>query len=127
MKIRSVQAPGAPQATGNYSQALEISGSERLLFVSGQIPETADGELPADFAGQCRLVWSNVEAQLRAAGMSLDNLVKVTTFLSDRRYGPENGAIRQQVLGDRRPALTVIVAGIYEERWFLEIEAIAAV
>ncbi|HEX2644415.1 MAG TPA: RidA family protein [Thermoanaerobaculia bacterium] len=126
MKTHSVQAPNAPQATGNYSQALEISSSERLLFVSGQIPETADGEVPADFAGQCRLVWANVEAQVRAAGMSLDNLVKVTTFLSDRRHGPENSAIRQEVLGDRRPALTVVVAGIYDERWLLEIEAIAA-
>lgn len=126
MKIRSVEAAGAPQATGNYSQALEISGCERLLFVSGQIPETASGEVPEDFASQCRLVWSNVEAQLRAAGMSFDNLVKVTTFLSDRRHGPENSAIRQQVLGDRSPALTVIVAGIYDERWLLEIEAIAA-
>lgn len=126
MKARSLQSPHAPQATGNYSQALEISGSERLLFVSGQIPETAEGDVPADFASQCRLVWANVEAQLRAAGMSLDNLVKVTTFLSDRRYGPENSAIRQQVLGDRRPALTVVLAGIYDERWLLEIEAIAA-
>lgn len=126
MKIRSIEAPGAPLGTGNYSQALEISGQERLLFVSGQTPETANGDVPADFASQCRLVWSNVEAQLRAAGMSLDNLVKVTTFLSDRRHGPENSEIRQQVLGGRKPALTVIVAGIYDEKWLLEIEAIAA-
>jgi enamine deaminase RidA (YjgF/YER057c/UK114 family) len=126
MKTRSVQASAAPQAAGSYSQALEISGQERLLFVSGQIPETASGDVPADFASQCRLAWSNVEAQLQAAGMSLDNLVKVTTFLSDRCHGPENSAVRQQVLGCRRPALTVIVAGIYDERWLLEIEAIAA-
>src|SRR5688572_6726461 len=102
MKARSVQASAAPQAAGGYSQALEISGHERLLFVSGQIPETASGDVPADFASQCRLVWSNVEAQLQAAGMSLDNLVKVTTFLSDRRHGPENSEVRQQVLGGRK-------------------------
>ena len=43
MKIRSVEAAGAPQATGHYSQALEISGCERWLFVSGQIEAIAAG------------------------------------------------------------------------------------
>ena len=42
--------------------------------------------MPAAFADQCRLVWRNVEAQLRAGGMGLADIVKVTTFLSDRAY-----------------------------------------
>jgi len=71
-------------------------------------------------------VWINVEAQLKAAGMTLDNLVKVTTFLSDRRYRRENYEVRMEVLGERSPALTVIITGIYDEAWLLEIEAIAA-
>jgi enamine deaminase RidA (YjgF/YER057c/UK114 family) len=69
---------------------------------------------------------ANVEAQLRAAGMSLDNLVKVTTFLSDRRYGMENRAVRMEVLGERRPALTVVITGIFDDAWLIEIEAVAA-
>jgi enamine deaminase RidA (YjgF/YER057c/UK114 family) len=81
---------------------------------------------PTSFKEQCRLAWSNIDAQLRAAGMSLDNLVKVTTFLADRKYGIENGAVRRDVLGDRRPSLTVIIAGIFDDAWLLEIEAVAA-
>jgi hypothetical protein len=52
--------------------------------------------------------------------------VKVTTFLSDRRYGPVNRAVREEVLAGRSVALTVIITGIFEEGWLLEIEAVAA-
>lgn len=126
MNIRSINASDAPGASGSYAQAVELRGHERLLVVSGQIPVTQGGDVPADFDAQCRLVWRNVEAQLVAAGMSLDNLVKVTTYLSDRRWREANGAIRREVLGARTPALTVVIAGIYDEAWLLEIEAIAA-
>ena len=44
-----------------------MSGAQRLLFVSGQIPVAADGATPKDFTSQARLAWANVEAQLRAA------------------------------------------------------------
>lgn len=110
----------------SYAQAHEISGFDRILFISGQAPEDAEGEVATDFRGQCRQVWANVEIQLKAAGMSLDNLVKVTTFLSDRRYRQENYEIRHEVLGERSPALTVIITAPCDESWLLEIEAIAA-
>ena len=58
--------------------------------------------------------------------MTLDNLVKITTFLSDRRYCQENYEVRTEVLGERFPALTIIITGIFDEAWLLEIEAIAA-
>jgi 2-iminobutanoate/2-iminopropanoate deaminase len=109
-----------------YAQAHEVEGAARWLFVSGQIPETADGHVPEAFGDQCRLAWANVQAQLAAAGMSFDNLVKVTVFLADRAYRAENSAIRREILGDRSPALTIIIAGIYEERWLLEIDVVAA-
>lgn len=126
MDIRSINANGAPAASGSYAQAVDVRGCERLLFVSGQIPVAQGGDVPAGFDAQCRLVWRNVEAQLAAAGLGLDHLVKVTTYLSDRRYREANGAIRREVLGARTPALTVVIAGIYDEAWLLEIEAIAA-
>jgi 2-iminobutanoate/2-iminopropanoate deaminase len=110
----------------SYAQALEVSGFSRLLFVSGQVPEGPGGEVPEDFRSQCRLAWANVEARLGAAGMTLDNVVKVTIFLSDRRYRRENAEVRAEVLGKRTPALTVIITGIYDEAWLLEIEAVAA-
>ena len=68
----------------------------------------------------------NLTAALAAAAMDVTNLVKVTTILSDREYTPANTDIRNEVLGDHRPALTVIVAGIWDPSWLIEIEAVAA-
>ena len=110
---------------GGYPQALEVANAVRTLYVSGQIPASRDGVVPTAFREQCRLAWRNLEVQLLAAQMTFDNLVKVTIFLSDRRFGAEQGEVRREILGDRSPALTVIVAGIFDEAWLLEIEAIA--
>ena len=126
MEFKRVDAPMAPTPKGGYAQALEVAGAKRLLFISGQIPETAQGEVPKDFPSQARVAWANVFAQLEAAGMSVANLVKVTTFLSSREYGIVNREIRKEALGEHMPALTVIITGIFDEAWLLEIEAIAA-
>jgi 2-iminobutanoate/2-iminopropanoate deaminase len=126
MQLQSFNSPDAPQPRGGYSQAMMATSATRLLFVSGQVPETAEGLMPQEFAGQCRLAWENVRAQLREAGMDLSNLVKVMTFLADRTHGVENRQIRNEVLGELTPALTVVIVGIFESRWLVEIEAIAA-
>lgn len=127
MQLQSFNSPDAPrQQWGGYAQAVMATGATRLLFVSGQVPETPEGLAPQEFAGQCRLAWENVRAQLREAGMDLSNLVKVTTYLSDRAQGLENRQIRNEVLGDLTPALTVVIVGLFESRWLVEIEAIAA-
>ena len=127
MQIRRINAGDAIEAVGGgYSQAFEVTGAERIVFVSGQVPVDCNQRVPEGFAAQCRLAWANVEAQLRAAGMTLDNVVKVTTFLADRRYGLENREVRQQVLGDRCPASTTVVVDIFDSAWLIEVEAIAA-
>jgi 2-iminobutanoate/2-iminopropanoate deaminase len=126
MKIDTVNAESAPQAAGGYSQGTIVSGAKRLLFISGQIPQTPAGDVPDDFPAQARLVWRNVTAQLGAADMTVANLVKVTIFLSSRDFATLNREIRQEVLGAHRPALTVIITGIFDENWLLEIEAVAA-
>ena len=110
----------------SYSQAYEVNNFKRLVFVSGQIPETKEGVVPGTFEDQCRLTWKNVEAQLKAADMGFENLVKVTIFLSARQYREANARIRKELLGEISLALTIIITGIYDEKWLLEIEAIAA-
>ena len=105
---------------------MEIEGARRLMFVSGQIPVDAQGRTPKDFASQARLAWGNLRAQLEAGGMGFDDLVKVTVFLSDRRFAEDNRTARAEALGDRRVALTVIIAGVFDPGWLLEIEAVAA-
>ncbi len=125
MNKRNLNAPDAVDLATGYSQVVEISNATRTAYVSGQVPMTREGVVPETFREQCLLAWRNIEAQLRAVDMSLDNLVKVTIFLSNRTYNAENRAIRREVLGERAPALTVIIAGIFDEAWLLEIEAVA--
>lgn len=125
MTRRPVNAPDAPQSKGGYAQAVEVTGAARTLYISGQIPASPDGSVPPDFETQARLCWRNVEAQLRAAGMGLDNLVKATIFLADRRYAMPNRVVRNEILAGREIALTVVICDIFDESWLLEIEAIA--
>jgi 2-iminobutanoate/2-iminopropanoate deaminase len=124
--IRPLTGDGSPPVEGSYPQAVEVTGPARWLYLSGQIPVAPDGSLAPDFTGQCEQVWTNIETQLAAAGMTLDNLVKVTTFLSDRSYALENREVRVRRLAGRQPALTVIIAGIFDAAWLVEIEAVAA-
>ena len=126
MTLTPVNAPDAPQPSGGYAQAARLTDFDALVFVSGQIPVDAAGAVPEGFGEQCRLVWRNVEAQLRAAGLGLEDIVKVTTFLADRAHAQENSAIRQAVLAGLTPALTILIAGIYDPAWLLEVEVVAA-
>jgi 2-iminobutanoate/2-iminopropanoate deaminase len=120
-----INADTAPEAVGGYSQAVAVGYVTRRLYISGQIPETKDGTVPTIFEQQAKLAWTNVLAQLKAAGMAVENLVKVTIFLSDRKYALENRRARLDALGSHSPALTVIITGIFDEAWLLEVEAIA--
>jgi len=125
VKVTHINADTGPKPKGGYSQAVLIQHPVRTLFISGQIPETSSGEVPKDFESQCRLVWSNVLAQLEAAEMSVEDLAKVTILLSSREYAHANSRIRQETLGEHRPALTIIMAKIFDENWLLEVEAVA--
>ncbi|XVQ10896.1 RidA family protein [Spirillospora sp. CA-255316] len=123
--INPVDPPELPESSPSYTHAALVQGPHRTLYVSGQPPWTTGGDVPADFDGQCRLAWKNVQTVLAAADMTVRNLAKVTIYLSDRRYREANSRIRHEVLGDHRPAVTIIITGIYDESWLLEIEAVA--
>jgi 2-iminobutanoate/2-iminopropanoate deaminase len=126
MKSRPINAADGPPPLGGYSQAIELTGHQRLLIVSGQVPTDANGVVPKGIEAQARQVWANVGAQLAAAGMSVRSIVKVTTFLSAREDADVNGVVRREVLGAHKPALTVIIATIYDPAWLVEIEVMAA-
>ncbi|WP_421594214.1 RidA family protein [Shinella sp. M27] len=126
MNRETINAKTAPVPRGGYSQAVKITDFKTLLFISGQIPVSDDDKVPESFEDQARLVWRNIDAQLKAAGMSKADLVKVTTFLSDRHHTAANREIRSEYLGAIAPAMSVVIASIFDEKWLLEVEAIAA-
>jgi reactive intermediate/imine deaminase len=77
---RSISTAEAPAAIGPYSQAVTVGN---LVFLSGQIPLDPETMtlVPGDVGDQARQVFSNLEAVARAAGGSLDNMVKLTVYL----------------------------------------------
>ncbi|HEY3715345.1 MAG TPA: RidA family protein [Jatrophihabitantaceae bacterium] len=127
MRLGPLDPPDGPKAQGGYAQGFSVPPGTGLLFISGQIPVDTEGATPYGFEAQCRQAWRNLVTVLRAADLGVEHLVKVSTYLSDRKYADINAEVRRQLLGGHRPALTVIVADIFEGGWLLEIEAIAAV
>ena len=125
MQRRDLNAPDAPHPVAAYTQAIEVSGTSRTLYISGQIGQRIDGTIPDDIVEQSRLAWQNLEAQVKAAGMTLNNLVKVTTFLPNRGDVAAAREARGKVLGDRKPASTLIVADLANPAWKIEIEGVA--
>ena len=94
----SVHAPSS-----GYSMGLELVQHRRLLFVSGQVPEKPDGSVPEGFEAQCEQAWRNIIEVLTAAGLGVEHLVKINTFLTDRSQVVANRAIRRKMLGETNP------------------------
>ena len=82
MSKAAIHTDNAPAAIGTYSQAIGIGD---LVFLSGQIPlDPATMEVVAgDFEARARQVFDNLAAVARAAGGTLDDVVKLTVFLTD--------------------------------------------
>jgi 2-iminobutanoate/2-iminopropanoate deaminase len=116
MQRRDLNAPDAYLPVAAYTQAIEVSGASRTLYISGQIGQRMDGTITDDIVEQSRLAWQNLEAQLKAAGMTLDNLVKITTILPNQGDLAAAREVRSKVLGDRKPASTLIVGGLPTRR-----------
>jgi 2-iminobutanoate/2-iminopropanoate deaminase len=112
-----------PIATG-YTHGVSTAGT--LLFISGQTPKRPDGSpvaaMPED---QLRQIWANIRSVLAEAGAGFEHLVHVRVFLADRAHREAFSAVKREVLGELRPALTVVICGIYDEGWVAEIEAVA--
>jgi reactive intermediate/imine deaminase len=82
MSKQAVHTDNAPAAIGTYSQAIRTGN---LVFLSGQIPLVPDtmGVVEGDFEARARQVFSNLEAVAKAAGGNLNDVVKLTIFLTD--------------------------------------------
>jgi enamine deaminase RidA (YjgF/YER057c/UK114 family) len=125
MKRRDLNAPDAPAPIAAYANAVEVTGAARTLYISGQVGQKTDGTIPTDIVQQSQIAWQNLEAQLKAAGMTLDNLVKITIILPNHADVAAAREARSAALGDRRPASTLIVGGLANPAWRIEVEGIA--
>jgi 2-iminobutanoate/2-iminopropanoate deaminase len=111
---------------GDYVHALEVRNPERLLFVAGTIGLDPAGTPGGSLAEQLQLIWSNIRTILASADMTVDNIVRVTSYLTDAAHAAENGAARVAALGGRSVPTTAIVVQTLISNWLVEIEVIAA-
>lgn len=115
------------QPYNNYSQGAEVEAGSRLLYLAGQVGSEKHGSIAADFETQIRKTYSNIRVILNEVGMDFPNLVKVTTFLTDRANLAAMREIRTEILGDYRPAHTLLlVSGLAYEEFLIEVECGAA-
>lgn len=117
---------GIYATTPDYVHAMEVVKPQRLLFFSGTMGLDPAGRAPTSLAEQLDCVWSNIRRILAEAGMGVDNLVRVTSYLRDAAYVEANQAARLKALGSRRIPTTAIVVETLEPGWLVELEAIAA-
>lgn len=121
-----IQTNNAPAAIGPYSQAIRAGD---FVFVSGQIAiDPATGQfLAGTVAEQTERVFKNLEAVLRAAGSSLDKIVKTTVFLADMKDFTEMNEVYAKFFADAPPARATVAAAGLPRDARVEIEAVALV
>ena len=112
---------------GPYSHAVEVPEGSRLLYISGEVGALADGTVPAGIEAQAEACWQNIIAILADAGMGVDDLVKITTYLVEPKDLAAAGAARARHFAAARPgSATIIVKALVVPEWLIEIEAVAA-
>lgn len=116
-----LSAPAAP-----YGHQAEVGGDVRWLVLSGQLGQAADGTLPSDVAGQLELALANVSLSLAAAGMGVEDVVQLRTYVVGPSDPVQRGAVFRAWLGDHRPCMTLVqVAGLAAPQFLVEVEALA--
>jgi len=115
----------APQAIGTYSQAI---GHGSLVFLSGQIPlDPASMEVvTGGIENQIRRVFDNLAAVCAAAGGSLDDIVKLTVFLTDMGDFPQVNTIMGQYFTAPYPARAAVQVAALPKGVNVEMDAILA-
>jgi len=123
----SLYDTGIARQIGTYSDAVEVPTNARWLFTAGTPGLAADGMLPADMTAQAELAWHHIADVLQRAGMTINDIVKVTQYLVNAADIPAYAAVRKRVLAGARPAsMLLVVPALVRPGFLLEIEVIAA-
>ncbi len=114
----------APKAIGPYSQAVEAYGSS-IIFISGQLPLTADGKMGKGVAEQTEFAIKNIKSILESVGLSLDNVVKTTVFMTDLSKFNEMNEVYSRYFSKNFPARATVEVKALPKGAEVEIEAVA--
>lgn len=121
------QQIGVAAQIGQYSDAVAVTGNRQWLFTSGTPGITTDGTVPESVGAQAELAWKHIETMLGEAGMTMENVVKVTQYLISNADILEYAQVRRRYLGDARPAsMLLVVPALVWPEFRVEVEVIAA-
>jgi enamine deaminase RidA (YjgF/YER057c/UK114 family) len=128
--IETIQPAGWKTPKG-YANGVLVDGSR--LYIGGQIGWNAEQVFEtSDFIGQMEQALRNIAEIVRAAGGSIENIVRLTWYVTDKRAylarQREVGEAYRRVMDRHFPAMTmVVVAGLVEDEALIEIEAVAEI
>jgi 2-iminobutanoate/2-iminopropanoate deaminase len=117
---------GVYPATSDYVHAMEVREPKRFLYVAGTMGLDQNGIAGESLAEQLDLIWRNIRTILASADMTVDNIVRLTSYLRDPAYAEENAKARVKALNGRVIPTIGIVAQTLSSDWLVEIEVVAA-
>lgn len=122
-----IRPPDLAPPAAKYAHGVLSRGPQLLLHTSGVVPTRVDGTVPDTLEEQVALVWENIAAIVRAADMSLTDLVSITTYVVVGEPLAPVMAARDAALQGHLVASTLItVPALAQPSWKVEIAAVAA-
>lgn len=129
--IKMLNPDGMAKPVAPYSNLARVKASE-LLFIAGQVGMDKNGEMPADFAAQCDLVFANIGAALKSQGAGFANIVSFTSYLVHSQDIATFAQYRAREFpklfpgGAFPPNTLLIVDRLVREELLVEVAAVAA-
>ena len=126
--VQYLNPPALSVPTG-YTHVVQVQGGQ-TIYIAGQVALDKSGNVvgKGDFAAQTTQVFENLKSALAAGGATFDNLVKVTTFVTDMSQMQTLRSIRAKYYGKNPPASTLVqITKLANDDLMIEIEAIIVV
>ena len=124
VRRRTIPSGSPYEQTVGFSRAIRIDGpAGAVVHVAGTAPVWPDGTVDPDPLVQARRCWEIALGALAEAGGDASCVVRTRTFLTDRSCEDAAAQAHGELFGDVRPASTMlVVAGLLDPRWFVEVE-----
>ena len=126
MERQRITSGGAYEPIFGYCRAVRVGDHVYVAGTAPQMPDRADP--PADSYGQAKRCFEIIGAALAEAGSSFEDVVRTRVYITPDADFDEVGRAHGEIFGDIRPVnTTVIIAGLVDPRWHLEIDVDAVV
>lgn len=125
---REIKPAGIAPPAANYAHAILSERPDRILHVSGVVGTRPDGSVPEDIEEQAAQIWTNIEAILTDAGLTMTDVVSITTYVVADFMAclPDVMGARDRAMAGHRAASTLVtVPALARTAWKMEIAVVA--